>query len=649
MRSPNGRILDLVRELDGLGKEPTLAALGHAMQRVPLTPEDVAAYVQPTPQSYSRVPVAVRDAYDLLVMTWLPGQASAPHDHSGSICALRVVQGEAVEGCYRVAPDGYVDLQFETPVRRGEVLTGQDAGVHTIRNSSQKGEWLVTVHVYSPPLRDIRMFRPRPEPAGEDRVRAWNRTPTVVVVGGGFSGTMAAAQTLRQAHEAGVHVKVVLVERRGAIGEGAAYSTRETVHLLNVPAGRMSAWPDRPDDFVRWASRRHGDVRPTAFLPRRRYGEYVRESLLDTAEAAGDSVDLDVVFDEVRRVARHPAGGWMVHLARQPSLQAEAVILAVGHRPPSDPIGARWSGPQTRFIPDPWRPFATNVVGPDDPAVVLGSGLTAVDTVLSLCQHPRRAPITLVSRNGLLPQVHCATQVSPADLTPLVSELVATPGGVRARELLHRIRRAVRELEASGGDWRSVVDGLRPHTARLWRSMPTPERQRFLARLRPFWEVHRHRMAMEVAEPFRALVDRCDVRVVAGRVESARAEDQFVKLVVRRRGSDQPLEWDTSWVINCTGPVPSNSVESNPVVGSLLVSGVLRPDELLLGIESTLEGNAISAEGREVPDLFLVGTLRKSTDWESTAVPELRIQAAAVAGKVLGLLARRARCLARTR
>lgn len=639
MRSPNSRLLDLVRELDGLGKEPTLAALGHAMQQVPLTPEDVAAYVQPTPRSYNRVPVVVRDAYDLLVMTWLPGQASAPHDHSGSICAMRVVQGEAVEGCYRVAADGYVDLQYETPVRRGDVLAGQDAGVHTIRNPSTSGQWLVTVHVYSPPLRDIRMFRPRPEPTGEDRMRAWGRTPIVVVVGGGFSGTMAAAQTLRRAQEAGLSVKVVLVERRGALGEGVAYSTREPVHLLNVPAGRMSAWPDCPDDFVRWASRRHGDVQPTDYLPRQWYGEYVRESLLKTAEDAGDSVELDVVFDEVRRVARHPAGGWMVHLARGPSLPAEAVILAVGHRPPSDPIGPRWSGPRTRFIADPWRPFATNVIGPDDPVVVLGTGLTAVDAVLSLSQQPRRAPITLVSRNGLLPQMHRPAPVPPADLTAMVAELLAAPGGVRARDLSHRVRRVVREIEAGGGDWRGVVDGLRPHTPRLWRSMSTAERQRFLARLRPFWEVHRHRMATDVAEPFRRLLDRGDVRVVAGRIESARAGEEAVKVVVRRRGCDRPLECDASWVMNCTGPVPSNSVESNPVIGSLLVAGVLRPDELALGIETTADGRAIDAEGREVPDLFLVGTLRKSVVWESTAVPELRGQAAAAADSVLSLLA----------
>ena len=79
------------------------------------------------------------------------------------------------------------------------------------------------------------------------------------------------------------------------------------------------------------------------------------------------------------------------------------------------------------------------------------------------------------------------------------------------------------------------------------------------------------------------------------------------------------------------------------MIGSLLVSGVLRPDELSLGIETTPDGHAIDADGREVADLFLVGTLRKSTDWESTAVPELRNQAAAAAEGVLGLLADRVR------
>jgi uncharacterized NAD(P)/FAD-binding protein YdhS len=101
-----------------------------------------------------------------------------------------------------------------------------------------------------------------------------------------------------------------------------------------------------------------------------------------------------------------------------------------------------------------------------------------------------------VSRNGLLPQAHAATPLPPADLTALVSELVGAPGGVQARRLLRELRQTARALSARGVDWRSVIDGLRPHTARLWQAMPAAERRRFLSRLRPFWEVHRHRMAL---------------------------------------------------------------------------------------------------------------------------------------------------------
>jgi uncharacterized NAD(P)/FAD-binding protein YdhS len=588
----------------------------------------------------------LREAYELLVMTWLPGQASVPHDHLGSLCAMQAVQGDAVEGSYQVASDGYVDLQYETPVRCGEVIAGQDASVHSVRNSSQAGEALITVHVYAPPLKDFRQFTPRPLPpsAGGPLHQCPDRPPTVVVVGGGFSGSMVTAQLLRGASQAELTLSVSLIERKGAVGEGVAYGTLDPSHLLNVPAGRMSAWSDRPDDFVQWASQRCGETQsPRAFLPRVLYGEYVRETLLTTAAHTSEAVNLSVVYDEVRRVARHPTGGWMVHLARGASMRAEAVVLALGHRPPVDPLGSRWSGPRTHLIADPWRPFAMNVVDTDEAVVVLGSGLTAMDCVLSLSHLPRQAPITLVSRRGLLPQSHAAEPVTPADLQPLVSELIARPGGVPVPKLLRTVRELARHLATTGMDWRAVVDGLRPHTEKLWRAMPMAERRRFLRHLRPFWEAFRHRMPLSITERIRALLDRGEIRLVAGRVEMAQAEDQIVRLILRERGNEHLIETRATWVVNCTGPMPSNSVESNPVVGSLIVSGLLQPDELALGVETAANGNAIAEDGREVPDLFVVGTLRKPASWESTAVPELRNQAAAVSDCVIKLLRAKAK------
>ena len=640
MHSASGRLHDLVVKLDALGASPSLVDLADAMRSAKLTIDDVAAYVRANPRHYNRALVALRDHYELLVMTWRPGQVSAPHDHAGSICVMQVMQGEAIEGSFRVASDGYVDFDYETVVHGGEITAGQDAGVHTVRNAADASELLVTVHVYAPQLKDFRRFIHRPPNGTSASPLPVDATPTIVVVGGGFSGSMTAAQILRKAGETRRRVRVVVIERRGAVGEGLAYGTRDLNHLLNVPAGRMSAWPDRPDDFMHWAQARNAKAQPVDFLPRQWYGEYVRETLLATAEAAKPSAEFSVAFDEVRRIARRPEGGWLVHLAHGSTIRADAVVLAIGHRPPSDPICARWSGSRARLIADPWRPFAMNIVEPDEPVVVLGSGLTAVDAVLSLAHPDRRAPITIVSRRGLLPQSHAAQPVKPVDLLPMVDELLARPDGVQVLELCRRLKRAVAELTPQGVDWRGVVDGLRPHTAALWQAMSIEQRRRFLHRLRPFWEVHRHRMALSIGEQFGELRD-CDwVRRVAGRIVSVQADADAVRLVVCERATERLVEINAAWVINCTGPAPSNSAASNPAIGSLLVDRWLRPDELGLGIEKTPAGNAIDDTGRAVPDLFVVGTLRKPATWESTAVPELRHQAATVADWALEGLCR---------
>ena len=635
---PTGRLFELVRKLDALAGSPSLVDLAEAIESTQLTLADVASYVRKNPRNYNRALVSLREHYELLVMTWLPGQKSVPHDHAGSICVMQVLQGEAVEGSYRVASDGYVDFDYETVVQCGEITAGADAGVHTVFNRADAKEPLVTVHVYAPPLKDFRRFIPRPATPAASVGAPADTTPTIVVVGAGFSGSMTAAQIVRHASEAKKKVRVLVVERRGAVGEGVAYGTRDLNHLLNVPAGRMSARPDRPDDFLNWAQQRDSRSRAQDFLPRQWYGEYVRETLWEAARQAAPYAELRVLFDEVRRVARRPEGRWLVHLAHGTSILADGVVLAVGHRPPSDPIGKRWSGSRTRLIADPWKPFGLNLIEPDEPVVILGAGLTAVDAVLSLAHPDRKAPITILSRRGLLPSSHAATPQPPVDLKSLVDELIATPGGLRALALSRALRKKAREVSAQGVDWRAVVDGVRPHTAALWQAMSPEQRKKFVSRLRPFWEVHRHRMALSIGERYGELSD-CDwVQQLAGRIISAQSDGNEVRLVICERGTGRLVEIDAAWVVNCTGPAPSNSPAANPAIGSLLVDGHVRPDDLGLGIDTGPEGNPIDRDGQIVPDLFVVGTLRKPFSWESTAVPELRAQAASVAGQVVKLI-----------
>ena len=259
----------------------------------------------------------------------------------------------------------------------------------------------MTVHVYSPPLARFPPLRRAARVARDAPKTIIETTPTIAVVGGGFSGSMTAAQILRRAKR-DRRVNVVLVERRGSVGEGLAYGTRDPAHLLNVPAGRMSAWPDRPDDFVRWATERYGQVAPQEFLPvpvvwrvhprdavgRGRRARARRPVCACCSTKCGGSL------------AVRPVAGWCIWEPARCSMPTPSRWRsATGPRPTRSPTSG---AARERLIADPWRPFALNSVKEDEPVVVLGSGLTAVDAAMSLASRGR-ALLTLVSRHGLLP------------------------------------------------------------------------------------------------------------------------------------------------------------------------------------------------------------------------------------------------------
>lgn len=306
---------DLVAALDAELEEspPDLLRLGRILDRTALGVTDVLPWISERDGTYHRATVVRRDGYELLVITWKRGQGSHPHDHTGSISALKVIAGRAAEDTFVIDDEGYAVPVASCPLPTGALTAWHDAGVHSVRNVGR--DTLVTVNVYAPPLGQFRRFHVRPVTAVASPAAARGRR-TVLVVGGGFSGTMAAAQLVRQAELAGIDLRVVLAERTGVIGEGIAYGTSDESHLLNVPAGRMSAWPDKPDDFVAWVGRTIRRVDPWEFVPRAWYGRYVRETLL-AVRRGSRRASCEHVFDETRRLSRRREGGWVAHFAAQ--------------------------------------------------------------------------------------------------------------------------------------------------------------------------------------------------------------------------------------------------------------------------------------------------------------------------------------------
>jgi uncharacterized NAD(P)/FAD-binding protein YdhS len=453
-----------------------------------------------------------------------------------------------------------------------------------------------------------------------------DRRPTIAILGGGFSGTMVAVHLARRAGSG--PLRIMLVERGPRVARGLAYGTRCDQHLLNVPAGLMSALPDEPSHFLDWLRARDPAADAATFAPRRVYGDYLEDLLAATARAAPARVEC--VRDEAVGV-RPEVGddeGAIVKMASGRAVRADRVVLALGNHPPLDPPALGVCRLVRRYAADPWRPGSLHGLRGEEPIALIGSGLTAVDVVVEAHAIGHRGVIYAISRHGLLPRSH-----RPAPPRPHF-ELAGRPA--TARTLLRSVRAEADRCQAEGGDWRSVVDGLRPAAQSLWRSLPGGERQRFVRHLASHWDAHRHRLAPQIDDLVQARLRDGRLVVIAGRVLASEACDDRVILTVQRRGESRTERIVAGLVVNCTGPARDIRGSASLLLRALFEAGVARPGPLALGLDVDDAGALLRSDGRPHDRLFAIGPLLKDHLWETTAVRELRVQAAELAQRLLG-------------
>lgn len=459
---------------------------------------------------------------------------------------------------------------------------------------------------------------------------------TVVIVGAGFSGTIVAAQLLR--HSSTSPSRVVLVERRAIGGKGVAYSTKYSGHLLNVPAGRMGAFPDDEGDFLRYARERDPRTMGGTFVPRMVFGEYLDATLrAAAADAFRSGGSLEEITDEVTAVdsPRTPndASRIQVRLRSGGTLEADHVVLALGNYPPANPPLADPSFYRsTRYIADPWAPGALDNVDAAAGILLVGTGLTMLDIALQLSEGRKPARLVALSRRGLVPLPHRAHGAPPSygHLPPGLISCEPT-----AVAYLRAVREHARTLERDGVDWREIMASLRPLTPRLWETLPPVERKRFLRHARPYWDTHRHRVATDVYERFEALQASGRLTLIAGRIRRYAETSNDVTAHYRPRGADRDAAVTVGTVINCTGPEGDVRHLGDPLLSSLLAAGDVRPDPMGLGLDTDADLTLLRADGTPLTGVSLVGPLLKGTFWEATAVPELRVHAARAAKAIV--------------
>jgi len=446
----------------------------------------------------------------------------------------------------------------------------------------------------------------------EAHMASRNGKKRVLVIGGGASGTLVTYHLLRSPRS---NVRVTIIEQSSQLGFGLAYSTRDPGHLLNVRNANMSALADDPTHFRRWLARDRGVAYETidaeGFASRQSYGRYIAGLIDDTrARHAGDG-GFEVKRGNCIGLWEMPEGGVKARLEDGRVVLADIAVIATGNDHDRAPA-----------LTNPWDLDQGSDADRHSPVLILGSGLTMVDYVWTLLAKGHDGHIHVLSRRGLLPSVHqpvTARQFHFRDL-PSANSLSNFLNWIRAE---------------AGGDWRAVIDGLRPHTQALWQSLSDETKTRFLRHARPWWDIHRHRMAPDVARAIYAAIKSGQLRVHAGKVATIDQDDEGYRVKFRPRGTARLEQLHAARVVDCTGLPDDPSRSHNSLTLHLLATGLARPEAIGLGLEFGSNCALVAANGRPSDRIFGVGPVTRPRFWEIIAIPDIRNQCTGLAERLL--------------
>src|ERR1700758_1663581 len=431
---------------------------------------------------------------------------------------------------------------------------------------------------------------------------------TIAIIGGGVSGALTAFHLVRQETPA----RVILIDQRPAFGLGLAYSTPSLRHLLNVPAGKISALPDQPNHFLNWLRRNHDPAATEkTFAPRAVFGRYIQSLLKSTSQ-------LEQEIATVVDVRLHHSGAVLM-LDNGCELRADLIVLATGNFDPAPLAGITKSASDSGFYRhNAWAADTYEALNPDAPVALIGTGLSGVDVVLRLRELGHRGRIIAVSRNGVFPNRH-------DDYTPLSSSVIPSDTPATCVAYLRALRTAIHE----GAEWRAAIDSLRDTTNELWLRLPIEEKKRFRRHLQRRWDVVRHRMAPPIADIIESELRNGTLEIREGNLEAVDATPAGACISVRAHGNSKSFFADR--VINCTGPSMNYRRVPSTLLQNLFQRGLVTSGPLGAGFHCSQDGAVIDAVGNASEILFNLGPGRLGDLLESIAIPEIRQQAVELA------------------
>ena len=457
-----------------------------------------------------------------------------------------------------------------------------------------------------------------------------NKHYDLVIVGGGAAGLILLANTFEKATSP---LSIAMINTGYPTGKGIAYSTKNSNHLLNVRVSRMSAFTSDANHFTNWILSKpeyrdyHHENLGERFVARKIYGEYLEDLYQSLVKSENKNIQFDLIIDEVIDIKKTD-NGFDIKLKNHESIDGKKVVLCTGNQPPISLPGISNLKSSNKVFINPWDDRAVENIDPNQPLFIVGAGLTMVDTVVSLIDQGFKNKIIVVSKHGAIPMAHPVTRVS----VPHPEKAPASDIHEIYSELKSKIRSAIDHTE-----WHEpVLEAVRPFTQKIWQELPIEQKNRFLRHINHRWAKLRHRLPHEVHDFIQSLIDSNQIELYDGKLEDV--QDNGTDLTIRffDKSTESSSTIKAQRIINCIGPEGDFHKVENPLLKNMLASGLIAKDPLSLGFNATGKGEIINKEGEVVPNLFTIGSGLRGILWESTAIPEIRVQAHEMANKVLG-------------
>ncbi len=453
------------------------------------------------------------------------------------------------------------------------------------------------------------------------------------IIGGGFTGTMTAVQIIDKSTEP---CEIILINERETLNKGIAYNPYSEKHLLNVIAGKMSAYLNNPDHFLDWVMQKDEFINKdktliaNSFFPRQIYGEYLC-NIWEEAKKCAESKQIKItVIDSFvvdLDITENLVSLWLDNNLK---LNIDDCVIATGNHIPRNPRIKNmdfYNSPN--YFQNPWKIESVKDTKENLPILIIGNGLTMVDTVLGLLEQGFKGENYSISPNGfnILPHRHNGLKYSK-----LVEEL---RDDMSIYELVKLINKHIKTVREHGVSAEPIIDSLRPQTQKIWKSFSEQERDLFMSRLRHLWGVARHRIPLHTHDKIQQLRIDGKLHINSGKIIDIIESNESITVQYFDKKENELNEINVSRIINCTGPETDLINLDKSFLKNCLLKGILTQDKLKLGIKAdTVSFQIINSNGKPHTNLYTIGSNLKGELWESTAVNELREQAEKLAEKL---------------